>query len=227
MRLTSELRLILAARSARLPLELGRTGFVPMNGEEAVYVLERAGLWFGPRRDLEHMEEFRQIIPYIVLQTGSRLVRYKRMPAGGEVRLHGRPSVGLGGHIDLADAVARGDQIDLLRTIERAAERELLEELGGVQCTDRRWVGLLVDNDSAVGRVHVGLIGLWRLVALPDALAEDAIGEVAVQPVAELAVDAARLETWSAMLLPWLEDIIRSELLPEANAHRGLALGHQ
>ena len=206
-----ELRLILAARTASLPDTLGRTGFVPMNGEEAVRALESAGLWFGPRRDLEEMEEYRQIIPYIVLRKGSRLVRYTRTPAGGEARLHGRMSIGLGGHVDLADAVSRGGRIDLLATIERAAERELVEELGGAACEDRRWIGLLVDNDSAVGRVHVGLIGLWNLPALPGAVAEDAIGEVTAQSVTQLAADAERLETWSAMLLPWLEVAIGGE----------------
>jgi hypothetical protein len=69
----------------------------------------------------------------------------------------------------------------------------------------------LVDNDSAVGRVHVGLIGLWNLSALPSAVAEDAIGEVTAQSVTELAANAERLETWSAMLLPWLEVAIGGE----------------
>jgi len=184
-----------------------------MNGEGAVRALESAGLWFGPRRELEQMEEYRQIIPYIVLRKGSRLVRYTRTSAGGEARLHGRMSIGLGGHVDLADAVSRGGRIDLLATIERAAERELVEELGGAACEDRRWIGLLVDNDSAVGRVHVGLIGLWSLSTLPVAVAEDAIGEITAQSVTELAADAERLETWSAMLLPWLEVEIGDEPL--------------
>ncbi|ATB27697.1 hypothetical protein [Melittangium boletus] len=212
-----ELRLILATRTASLPAELSRTGFVPMNGERAVRAFESAGVWFGPRRDLEEMEEYRQIIPYIVLRKGSQLVRYTRTSAGGEARLHGRMSIGLGGHVDLADAVSRGGRIDLLATLERAAERELVEELGGAACEDRRWIGLLVDNDSAVGRVHVGLIGLWNMPALPGAVAaEDSIGEVAAQSVTELAADAERLETWSAMLLPWLKVAIGGELADSA-----------
>ena len=129
---------------------------------------EFAGLWFGPRRDLEEMDEYRQLVPYILLQIGFQFIRYMRAPAGSEARLHGRMSIGFGGHIELADAVVRGSQIDVLATIERAAEREVLEELGQIACKDQRWIGLLVDNTTVVGRVHLGLVGIRRLSVLPD-----------------------------------------------------------
>jgi predicted NUDIX family phosphoesterase len=176
-----------------------------MDHGAAIRFLEEAGVWFGPRGVLEEREDYRQIIPYIVLRVGDRIVRYTRTPAGGETRLHGRMSIGLGGHVDLADSKTSGDRFELLGTVEQAAERELQEELGEVMCERRQWVGLLVDNQTAVGRVHIGLIGIWNIDGLPNREAEDAVGEVELVSLSELRENAEMLETWSAMLLPWLE----------------------
>lgn len=200
-----DLRLILAVHAVGLPAEIGKTGFVPMDQEVAVRSLETAGLWFGPRKVLEELEDYRQVIPYIVLRVRDRLIRYTRTPAGGETRLHGRMSVGLGGHVDLLDAKSCGDRFDLLGTVEQAAERELREELGEITCERRRWIGLLVDNDTSVGRVHIALIGLWDIHDLPHGETEEAVGEVTMASLRELKADAENLETWSALLLPWLE----------------------
>lgn len=201
----SELRLILAAKTSGLPTTLEKAHFAPMLEGDAIHALEQAGLWFGPRSVLENTEIYRQIIPYIVLQCGHRLVSYVRTPAGGEPRLHGRISIGLGGHVDLADAVSCGSSIDLLATLNRAAEREVVEELGPVICNQKAWIGLLVDNGSPVGRMHIGLVGLWNITSLPDRVAEDAIGEVALQSAADLRNEVESLETWSSILLPWLQ----------------------
>lgn len=184
------------------------TQFRPMAQTDAVEMLLQAGLWLGPRGVLEETESYRQVIPYIVLQYGDRFIRYTRTPAGGEARLHGRTSIGLGGHIDVADVKARGQEIDLLATLETAAERELMEELGGVDCESQGWIGVLVDNESAVGRVHIGVIGLWRLSRLPGGVVEDAIGAVSCCALDELWDDSERLEGWSAMLLPTLEALV-------------------
>jgi predicted NUDIX family phosphoesterase len=102
------------------------------------------------------------------------------------------------------------DRFDLRVTVERAAKRELAEELGEVTYGLRRWIGLLVDNDTSVGRVHIGLIGLWDLRDLPDGETEDAVGDVTVVSLRELKADANNLETWSAMLLPWLESELKT-----------------
>lgn len=205
------IRLILAARTDGLPSQLNSTGFYPMAHGEALAALEAAGLWLGPRPILEESPEFRQIIPYILLRYGSKVVRYMRTPSGGEARLHGRMSVGLGGHIDLADIRTRGEAIDLHGTVECAADRELQEELGGVDCSQKEWVGLVVEHDSDVGRVHIGLVGMWDLSREPDGVLEDAIGEVGLASFCDLEDQTERLETWSSLLLPWLSEILATE----------------
>ncbi len=196
-------RLILAARTAGLPEQFGRSGFHPCTSEAAIEILQAAGLWFGPRAALEEAPEFRQIIPYVILRLNDRFVRYARTPAGGEARLHGKTSIGLGGHIDLPDARSAGDRFDLAGTVAAAALRELDEELGGVALEAQDWNGLLVDNDSEVGRVHIGLVGLWTLHA-PVRSAEEAIADVRLCTLDELEAGRDRLEGWSQLVLPYL-----------------------
>ena len=203
---SKSLRLILAAKTEGLPPQLRSTQFLPMSQRDAINTLEVAGLWFGPRPLLEQDESFRQIIPYIVLQHGSSFIQYTRTPSGGEARLHGRTSIGLGGHVDLDDASSLAEAIDLASTLENAANREIQEELGEVDVVSKQWAGLLVENDSAVGRVHIGMIGVWQIRSLPTGVTEDAIGEVSSRTISDLDADVERLETWSAMLLPWLNE---------------------
>ncbi len=220
--INKNLRLILAARTAGLPETLKTTQFLPMEHDDILKMFEDAGLWFGPRPVLEETEEFRQIIPYIVLKLGDRYLRYTRTPAGEEARLHGRVSIGLGGHVDLGDSEAFNEQVDLDATLDNAAARELEEELGGVNVMNQRWVGVLAENQSPVGRVHIGIIGVWELDAdysfrgnsaekaaeihrLLTGQVEEALGEVSLATLADLRAAGDRLEPWSAMLLDFLD----------------------
>lgn len=206
----TDLRLILAARTAGLPESLNTHGFVPMTGEEIMAALEGAGLWFGPRTPLETDESFRQIIPYLIIRVDGKVVAYTRAPKGGEIRLHGKVSVGLGGHIDLPDAAANADgHLDIARTLDLAAARELAEELGAHGAiTDAKWVGMLVANATDVDRVHIGAVALWDVESIPAEEAEDAVTEIRLLTHAEISAEADRLETWTALMLPWLKDQI-------------------
>jgi predicted NUDIX family phosphoesterase len=194
-------RMILAVATGGLIPEARRTSFIPLGHGAIESALYAAGLWLGPRTQLEEMPAYRQIIPYVALQVEDRFVQYTRTAAGGESRLHGRVSIGLGGHIDLSDVVVRGNSVDLMQTLEASAQREVDEELAGVDCMRKEWIGLLVDNDSSVGQVHIGVVGLWQLRSEPHGSAEDAIGETGLTTLAQLRdVDPHRLETWSSLL---------------------------
>ena len=194
-------KIILAVPAKGLPPELRQTTFLPMAEDEITATLYGAGLWLGPRPQLEEMPSFRQIIPYVALRCADKWVRYTRTPAGGEQRLHGRVSIGLGGHIDLPDVSMVGNSIDLMKTLGEAAEREVEEELPGISSSSRRWAGLLVDNDSAVGLVHIGVVAIWEIDSIPDGPTEDAIAETGLASLTELEDAESRLETWSLLLV--------------------------
>jgi predicted NUDIX family phosphoesterase len=197
----TDTQMILAARAKNLPPEYGATGFYPLDASSIMRTLKQAGLWIGPRSYLELDPAYRQTIPYVLLQMDGQLVRYTRTIAGGESRLHGRMSIGLGGHVDLSDVASSGASIDLEATLMSAAKREVFEELGDVECVTREWIGILLDNDSDVGRVHIGVVGLWTLRSFPLGSAEEAVAEVTLCSFDQLIRHHHDLESWSQLML--------------------------
>lgn len=197
-------RLILAIRSSHLPPDIRPGGYVQLPHDRILDVLWTAGLWVGPRAALEHLEDFRQVIPYVMLTVGERFVCYERMPAGGEDRLHGKLSIGLGGHIDFVDVLRTHDSIELGGTLIQATRRELKEELG-IECSEPiEWLGILVLSDTPVSRVHVGVIGLGRLETTVVNGTEAAVDNVRLMSIEELLNERPRMEAWSQQLLPLL-----------------------
>lgn len=199
-------RIILATRSDKLPASTCLTSFIPMGEDEIWKTLNDAGLWLGPRATLEEMPEFRQIIPYIVLKVGDQYVHYTRTPKGGEERLHGKVSIGLGGHVDLEDIRFNGNNIHLVETLNDAARREVMEEIGvGVDASGvirAQWVGLVAANITSVDFVHIGVVAVWELPCAPSGDVEDALSHVGLDTAEALLMGSGdRLETWSALYL--------------------------
>ena len=196
--------LILAVPTSKLELTsaLGNERvFSRLDSQAAIASLAAAGCWFGPRPSLEEDESFRQIIPYAVLRCGEKYLTYTRGGAGGEARLHDRISMGFGGHVDLPDMRLDGQgHFDLGATLKNSVDRELVEEIPGIAITGSSWIGLLADNTDAVGRVHVGLIGIWDIEAIPETSGEDAIAELGALTAEEVVAARDRLEGWSQIL---------------------------
>src|SRR6187455_2554728 len=51
------------------------------------------------RSEAEQDKRYKQLIPYVLILCGERILRYRRGKGGQETRLHGLFSVGVGGHI--------------------------------------------------------------------------------------------------------------------------------
>ena len=60
---------------------------------------------FMRRGDIEEDESWLQIIPYMYIydQERDKVFVYSRSVKGGEARLHGKASIGIGGHINEKD----------------------------------------------------------------------------------------------------------------------------
>jgi len=118
---------------------------------------------FLPREIAEENPNFRQIIPYcvIVRELGCpvqsrKALLYKRGKVGAEARLHAKYSLGVGGHINPVDISPTAWGLDLLYA---AMYRELQEEIGvTVEQIDRFAVLGLLNDDSPVGQVHLGVL---------------------------------------------------------------------
>ena len=94
----------------------GRTGLITESNAEMLDII-RAEHEFIPRPDAENDPDYKQIIPYVVLRRGDEIFMTRRLKKGGEARLHGLMSIGVGGHINPVDDVDRENV--LLRGLER------------------------------------------------------------------------------------------------------------
>lgn len=154
---------------------------------------------YRPRRLCETDERRKQIVPYIALRYHNQVWTYTRGQAGGEDRLHSRWSIGIGGHINPGDELE--DSSDLFRTIYRAANREMDEEVGNPRVWDDCPLGLISDDNDAVGRVHLGFAMEYQLLS-PDISPRDpALKDGGWWTLADLKSHRHRLETWSQIVL--------------------------
>ena len=102
---------------------------------------------FRPRPEAETDPSWKQVIPYLVLRDGDRVFLMRRTRAGGDERLHERYTIGIGGHVNPGDT----DPLDALR-------REWAEEIDADFEPTLEPLGVLNDDDNAVGTVHIGLV---------------------------------------------------------------------
>ena len=149
---------------------------------------------FLPRPAAEEDPAHKQLIPYLVLHHGERVLCYTRGKSGGEARLHAKMSIGIGGHIN--DGDTRAAHFDEA-AYHRAVERELHEELEIPGSYRQRPVALLNDDSNDVGRVHLGVVHLVEVASTGIRPREDAIRDLEFVTAAELQRRRANLETWS------------------------------
>jgi predicted NUDIX family phosphoesterase len=149
---------------------------------------------FRPRSEVEPDRSWKQVIPYLVLRDGADYFLMQRTAAGGDTRLHDLWSIGVGGHLNPGD----GD-------LEGGLRREWAEELVADFEPDFRLIGLLNDDSTEVGSVHLGAVYVADAAARPVHIREThkLTGRFA-SPAAVAAV-AERMETWSALLFEHLE----------------------
>lgn len=157
-------------------------------------------LEFRPRGDMECNPSFKQLIPYCLFRhvdaAGvARLFRYRRM-GGGEARLDARMSVGVGGHISSLDAGSPGR--DAYRV---GLQRELDEEVRIDSVATSTCVGLINDDETSVGQVHLGIVHLFDVNEPLVSPREASMGDAGFVTLAELKEDFEQLESWSQICL--------------------------
>lgn len=155
---------------------------------------------FRPRDEVEDDPRFKQLIPYVVLQYVQPdgqigVFQYTRGRGQGEGRLHAKRSIGIGGHISAIDETPGAD------VYHEGLRRELDEEVVIDSPGPLRCVGLINDDQTEVGRVHLGIVHVCELRS-PDVRPREAdIIESGIRPVASLLAELDRFETWSQICL--------------------------
>lgn len=100
------------------------------------------------RREAELDASFKQIIPYVILEHAPTGRIYTTMRTGGDSRLIGQVSIGLGDHMDVGE------------DFQACLMRELHEEIGMKpdDIKGLRFCGYLYSEQSEVDSVHVGMV---------------------------------------------------------------------
>jgi predicted NUDIX family phosphoesterase len=167
-------------------------------GEAALADLIRRRGEFGPRSSMENDPTWKQVIPYPILRDVRRWFLMRRTRAGSDARLHDRFSIGVGGHVNPGDGGLDGDLSSALR-------REWTEELDVDFVPPFRFIGLLNDDTTAVGAVHLGLVYEGDAGGRPVAIRETDKLTGRFAETHEVAAVAESLETWSRLAFDFIE----------------------
>jgi predicted NUDIX family phosphoesterase len=152
---------------------------------------------FRARAEVEDDPSFKQIIPYVVFRCGNEVFCYTRGKSQGEARLHRLRSLGVGGHVAEADAHGRAT----LEAYEEAMRRELDEEVDVSSDGSLVRVGLINDDSTPVGRVHLGVVHLYELDQPSVAPRELGLADPGFVPLADLPGQREQFETWSQICI--------------------------
>ncbi len=150
---------------------------------------------FRPRQELEDDPNYVQLIAYAVLRNTAGLIwAYRRK--GGDTRLDGRCSVGVGGHVDETDY-----SDDLLTTARNSLRRELNEELVvAPHSIPENPVAWINEQESPVGRVHIGLVWEidWGFATVPQPQQGEALESIGFVHPSKITIHR-NYELWSQL----------------------------
>jgi predicted NUDIX family phosphoesterase len=170
-------------------------GFSPAVDHYLPRLLDPAHLSYRPRAQVETDPGFKQLVPYIVLRWRDQVFHYTRGKRATETRLQALRSLGVGGHISSDDA-------GLFEPAYREAMfREVAEEVYLESPYEERCLGLINDDRTAVGQVHLGIVHVFTLAEPRARRREQALTRAGFAPLAELRRQRAEFETWSQFLL--------------------------
>jgi predicted NUDIX family phosphoesterase len=113
---------------------------------QAILDVIAANHTFIPRAKAEVSPEWKQIIPYVVIRCGDEYFVLQRTARQTEARLHHKVSLGIGGHVNPGHDLMQG------------LKKELDEEVAVETPYELRFAGILNDDSTDVGRVHLGAV---------------------------------------------------------------------
>ncbi len=157
---------------------------------------------YRPRKEVEQDPSYKQLIPYMILRHcdgdgRQQVFQYTRGTGQGEGRLHRKHSVGIGGHISSIDVGQEASS----NAFQEGMRRELEEEVIVDSPFSTRCVGMINDDATEVGRVHLGVVHMLDLQQPRVRPREPDILQCAFRPVEEILADLAGFETWSQICL--------------------------
>lgn len=154
-----EIILVIARNKLFRSVELEFEG-VATDEKTVSYLMYHLDMYYkSMKRGLaEEDVRFKQPIPYIVIRRGQELFVYERLKGGGESRLHGKLSLGAGGHMNPLD-----ETLPFAQVLDTNLKRELDEELDITGEVNVKVLGFINDESNDVSKVHIGILGIIDL----------------------------------------------------------------
>jgi len=189
--------------------EIGVFQGLSLEVEKYLPLLASSPLVYLNRGEAEQDRRYKQLIPYVLVICGEKILRYQRGKGGGEKRLHGLYSVGVGGHISEEDNGASSND----RGYQAGMRRELMEEIA-IDAANEPALAAINDDSTEVGYVHFGVV---HIVRVPDESIAHRPSEISCPEFvtfAEAAKNPGGYESWSRLCLENLETLLaRTESL--------------
>ena len=182
--------------------------FQGLNFEPQKYLdtfLSRGNNFFLPRPQAETDPACKQIIPYALIAFENKLAYYVRGKKAGEQRLVAKGSIGIGGHMNETDESLFAMDEQAYRT---GVEREVNEEIKINTRFEDRIVALLNDDTTDVGRVHLGIVHVFKLAEPKMEKREAMITGLRFLAKEELVARRETMETWSQICLDSLDRLL-------------------
>jgi predicted NUDIX family phosphoesterase len=192
---SSDDELVLVIPRAAIMADPGWYGVVTDGLDGFEELVARQGR-FIPRSAAETDRTLKQVIPYLVVRDGSSYFLMRRTRAGGDARLHDLWSIGVGGHLNPGDGGLSGGLV-----------REWQEEVDADFVPNFELMGLLNDDTTDVGSVHLGAVYVGDANGRPVAIRETAKLEGHFAGVDETARVRDGMESWSRLVFDLLEAV--------------------
>jgi predicted NUDIX family phosphoesterase len=186
--------------------ELG--SFQGLNFEPEKYlksILSRGNNFLIPRPEAESNPAYKQIIPYALIVFQDTVLHYVRGKKAGEQRLIAKGSIGIGGHMnEIDESLFAMDE----QAYRAGVEREVNEEIKIDTPFEDRIVALLNDDSTEVGRVHLGIVHIFKLKEPKVHKREAMITGLTFLTKDDLVSRRASLETWSQICVDSLDRLL-------------------
>jgi len=184
--------------------------FHGLNFEPGKYLdalLTRGNNFFLPRAQAEDDPAYKQIIPYALVAFGNKVLYYVRGKKVGEQRLVAKGSIGIGGHMNQEDELLFNYALNEA-AYRAGVEREVNEEIKIDTQFEDRIVALLNDDTTDVGRVHLGIVHVFKLAEPKVEKREAMITNLTFLVRAELTARRESLESWSQICVDSLDRLL-------------------
>ena len=124
------------------------------------------------RGDMEEDTSYLQPIPYTVIKQGNKYFTYTRLEGGGESRLHGKSSIGIGGHANNTEYAWSFEHLLAVNNSRELEEEVFIRDENGEEIDfhyeltkESVITGLMYNQTTEVDSLHLGVL---NIISIPE-----------------------------------------------------------